>query len=358
MDLCSLLKWKWLFGNWKEEKMIMLRAESDETKPKWGVPSFLSILPESEFESLPGSLIRLMYSVANGAGSWEGWAESHHNDSHSFPLKGQLSQIEALWKELNLVKWTNPCNTHPQHLRSRYTSKGTYCHFRALMQVKYSLHGASTDSHQSFSRTGPTEQIFIGGFTIYNYKLHEYSLRRTYMCTNSTVGCREKQRKKRSLLSYDERLDWLESDDCSKWPGRWLHLCFPFAPSLIPSSLTHLHLSPSVSLCHPLSLVSSWQPINRVPLSPLMAQLLALMHFKRTAAATSQSDGKNTSSSNLHNLHPFFHPILCLCSNVLHFASDSGHQQHPLMTRQLIENNEAIKHRIICRKIRLSWEKC
>ncbi len=42
------------------------------------------------------ALIRLMYSVANGAGSFEGWAESRHNDSHSFPLKGQLSQIEAL----------------------------------------------------------------------------------------------------------------------------------------------------------------------------------------------------------------------------------------------------------------------
>lgn len=42
------------------------------------------------------ALIRLMYSVANGAGSFEGWAEGCHNDSHSFPLKGQLSQIEAL----------------------------------------------------------------------------------------------------------------------------------------------------------------------------------------------------------------------------------------------------------------------
>lgn len=53
-------------------------------------------LPESEFESVKGSLIRLIYSVANGAGSFKGWAESRHNDSHSFPLKGQLSQIEAL----------------------------------------------------------------------------------------------------------------------------------------------------------------------------------------------------------------------------------------------------------------------
>lgn len=148
---------------------------------------------------------------------------------------------------------------------------------------------------------------------------------------------RRRERKGEIVLSYDERLDWLESDDCSKWPGRWLHLCFPFSLSLIPSSLTHLlshlHLSLPLraSLCHPLSLVSSWQPINRVPLSPLMAPLLALMHFKRTAAATSQSDGKYMSSSNLHNLRPFFRPISCLCSNALHFVStllrlsDSGH---------------------------------
>lgn len=33
----------------------MLSVESDETKPKWAVPSFLSILPESEFESIQGS---------------------------------------------------------------------------------------------------------------------------------------------------------------------------------------------------------------------------------------------------------------------------------------------------------------
>lgn len=62
----------------------------------------------------------------------------------------------------------------------------------------------------------------------------------------------EKEKEKETVLSYDERLDWLESDDCSKWPGRWLHLCFPFSPSLIPSSLTHLlsrlHLSPSMSV--------------------------------------------------------------------------------------------------------------
>lgn len=58
------------------------------------------------------------------------------------------------------------------------------------------------------------------------------------------------------VLSYDERLDWLESDDCSKWPGRWLHLCFPFSPSLLPSSLTHLlsHLHLSLRPC------LSWSP--------------------------------------------------------------------------------------------------
>lgn len=42
-------------------------------------------------------------------------------------------------------------------------------------------------------------------------------------------------------------------------------------------------------------------------LSPLMAQLLALMHFKHTAAATPQSDGKCTSSTSLRS---FFHTIL------------------------------------------------
>lgn len=59
-------------------------------------PRFCLFSPESELESVKGSLIRLMYSVANGAASFKGRAESHHGDSHSFPLKGQLSQIEAL----------------------------------------------------------------------------------------------------------------------------------------------------------------------------------------------------------------------------------------------------------------------
>lgn len=59
------------------------------------------------------------------------------------------------------------------------------------------------------------------------------------------------------VLSYDERPDWLESDDCSKWPGRWLHLCFPFSPSLLPSSLTRLlsHLHLSLCLSHSLSVL-------------------------------------------------------------------------------------------------------
>lgn len=73
----------------------------------------------------------------------------------------------------------------------------------------------------------------------------------------------------------------------------FLHLLPP--PHSLASSLSPLR----ASLCHPLSLVSSWQPIIAVPLSPLMAQLLALMHFKHTAAATPQSDGKCTSSTSL-----------------------------------------------------------
>lgn len=68
-------------------------------------------------------------------------------------------------------------------------------------------------------------------------------------------GRGRRERKGEIVLSYDERLDWLESDDCSKWPGRWLHLCFPFSPSLIPSSLTRLlsHLHLSLPLCLSLS---------------------------------------------------------------------------------------------------------
>lgn len=94
------------------------RAEHQKKKKRYKSKAsfhFSLFLPESESESVKGSLIRLMYSVANGAGSFEGWAESRYNDSHSFALKGQLSQTEALWKEPNLVRWTNPgdCNLAP-----------------------------------------------------------------------------------------------------------------------------------------------------------------------------------------------------------------------------------------------------
>lgn len=123
---------------------------------------------------------------------------------------------------------------------------------------------------------------------------------------------KETEREEEIVLSYDERLDWLESDDCSKWPGRWLHLCFPFSPSLLLSSHTHLlshsrtSFPPCRSLSPPLPLPSWFHhgspSTERLSLSPLMAQLLALMHFKRTAAATSQSDGKYMSFSSLHDL--------------------------------------------------------
>lgn len=161
---------------------------------------------------------------------------------------------------------------------------------------------------------------------------------------------RRREREGEIVLSYDERLDWLESDDCSKWPGRWLHLCFPFSPSLIPSSLTHLlshlHLSHSLShsrrasLCHPLfSLVSSWQPINTAPLS---------LSLSPNGTAISTNAFQTYSSCHiaiwmkghvfLQSLQSlsFLHPILCLGPNVLRLMStlpqiyDSGHQQQPL----------------------------
>lgn len=65
---------------------------------------------------------------------------------------------------------------------------------------------------------------------------------------------RRPSEKKRLCLSYDERLDWLETDDCSKWPGRWLHLCFPFSlsstffPHSVAFSLRPLSLPPCLSL--------------------------------------------------------------------------------------------------------------
>lgn len=133
---------------------------------------------------------------------------------------------------------------------------------------------------------------------------------------------------------------------------RFLHLLY-LLPSLT-CFLTYTSLSPLfVTL---LSLVSSWQPINGVPLSLLMAQLLALMHFKRTAAATSRSEWKDMSSSNLHNLCPFFLPILCLGSNVVHFMStllqicSSGHHQRPL----LVAGNNVVNNILLI--ISLVWK--
>lgn len=69
---------------------------------------------------------------------------------------------------------------------------------------------------------------------------------------------------------------------------------FTFFPHSLVFLLAHL-FSLYATLCHPPPLAPSWQPINRAPtplpspLPTLMARLLALMHFKRTAAATSQS---------------------------------------------------------------------
>lgn len=63
------------------------------------------------------------------------------------------------------------------------------------------------------------------------------------------------ERKREIVLSYDERLDWLESDDCGKWPGRWLHLCFQFSLShtFFPHSLAFslTPLSSRTSFCQP-----------------------------------------------------------------------------------------------------------
>lgn len=110
---------------------------------------------------------------------------------------------------------------------------------------------------------------------------------------------RWRERSRASVLSYDERIDWLESDDCGKWPGRWLHLAFPPPPpfTFFPHSLVFLLVdlfSLYATLCHPplLSLLGSIMAAHQPSAYPpptLMARLLALMHFKRTAAATSQS---------------------------------------------------------------------
>lgn len=99
-------------------------------------------------------------------------------------------------------------------------------------------------------------------------------------------------------------------------------MAWKIAPSRFPLFLHHFYLfSPHTHLL-PLSLPPclSLSPTllgfivaahhRGASLSPLMAQLLALMHFKHTAAATAQSDGKYTSSSSLCS---FFHAILCRC---------------------------------------------
>lgn len=115
------------------------RAKKKKKKRYKSIASFhfRLFLPESESESVKGSLIRLMYSVANGAGSFEGWAESRYNDSHSFALKGQLSQTEALWKEPNSVRWTNPgdCNLVAwERAGAAYTSERPDCDFKGQRQ--------------------------------------------------------------------------------------------------------------------------------------------------------------------------------------------------------------------------------
>lgn len=122
------------------------------------------------------------------------------------------------------------------------------------------------------------------------------------------------------------------------------------APSLFPVfSISYTFFPHSLAVSHtPLSrplfvsppTPSPWfhhgNPSTECLSLPLMAQLLALMHFKRTAAATSQSDGKYMSSSTISVL--LSHPILCLCSSVLHFVStvlqlsDSGHYRPSLET--------------------------
>lgn len=88
---------------------------------------------------------------------------------------------------------------------------------------------------------------------------------------------KETEREEEIVLSYDERLDWLESDDCSKWPGRWLHLCFPFFsvsltffPHSLAFSLTHLSPSMLLFVTPPHSLLGSIMAAHQqsVSLSP------------------------------------------------------------------------------------------
>lgn len=89
--------------------------------------------------------------------------------------------------------------------------------------------------------------------------------------------------------------------------------------SLFPPSLTpppnHTHLLPLSLPSAPLFVTHSpWfhrgSPSSWRLSPPLMAQLLALMHFKHTAAATPQSDRKCTSSTSLCS---YFDAILSRC---------------------------------------------
>lgn len=91
-------------GNFTKEEKQHITAWGEMKQSHGQLSLSVYFYKNLNFESVKGILIRLMYSVANGACSFKDWAESRHNDSHSFPLKGQLSQIEALLKEPNLVK--------------------------------------------------------------------------------------------------------------------------------------------------------------------------------------------------------------------------------------------------------------
>lgn len=141
-------------------------------------------------------------------------------------------------------------------------------------------------------------------------------------------------------------------EDGSISVSRLLHLLY-----LLPSLTCFLTYTSLPPLCHPPLhgfIMATHQ--RSASLSLLMAQLLALMHFKRTAAATSRSEWKDMSSSNLHNLCPFFLPILCLGSNVVHFMSTllrlcgSGHHQQPLW----VADNNVVNNILLI--ISLAWK--
>lgn len=105
-----------------------------------------------------------------------------------------------------------------------------------------------------------------------------------WWCTGSSTYMSESSHTPTdTVLSCDERPDWLDSDDCRKWPGRWVYLQFPnFSVAYTSSPPVFVALAPWFHHGNP----------STELLSSLMALLLALMHFKHTAAATSQSDRK------------------------------------------------------------------